>query len=164
MLIALVSATLLMSGTLIAAPPGAAIKAKSRTISDLVTLAASVGEDKTLGPPLSSNLGFPGMISGKILSYDETVSADHKGHDLIVVFEKGKPSELIWSVTALVNENTVDGLTFRSTLKGKLKAAIRAKGVMGHVVQDKVNLKDAAAPFTALKNFFQNATEDGAGG
>lgn len=151
-------ATLLMSGTLIAAPAGTARKAKSRTIKQLIELTLEKGGDKNLKEPMSTNLGFASPPTTKVISYDPQSTPDSREHQFYIVFgDDKKPSALIWGNTLAsihANATYVDGLKFRTTLDGRLKAVVHSFGRVGEVEQVIEDIKNSS-----IKDSFERERE-----
>lgn len=126
--------------------PAAAEKKTERTLEEIVSQVLREGKDKNIDADTARNLGFDDSVPIRSMRFRKEVSPDGQEHALTVVYRLSQekthvPVELVWRITKVVKGESgkfVSGMDFRSSLDGKLKAAVWANGKVGEVEQSVV--------------------------
>jgi hypothetical protein len=142
----------------------AASSSKASPLEKAIERAVSQGIDKIIDSPLADNMGFPGPVQSKALMFKKDRTPDGQEHGLLVVLRDGKPEALVWSRAKVTEDEigrSVEGRSFRTNLRGKLKSAIGVAGRVGEVVQNKLptRSKEVRAEFEKERDYYLSLCE-----
>lgn len=119
-------------------------KKAARTWQTVVDYVFKNGDEDSFKAPATRTLGYDvDEVFAKSMGLDEDKSKDGRDHSIFVVYDKdeagvAKPKEIIFG-SILVKETEsakeIDSYEIRATLAGSIIRGMRAKGIVGQVVQ-----------------------------
>lgn len=132
-----------------AAPAAKKPKApKPATMTEVVKASLANGTDWTLDEMRAKNLGYPTPPATKEYVLDGDAAATQHAVMVTLGGDARTAKDVMVSSTSVVEFTggqpaAIDGYTFRADLSGKLISAIRARGKVDSVMQEKLDVSSA---------------------